>query len=115
MIAAERRRQVEEEGFDSHHDEEHVDGELAYAAACYAAPEPIFVKQQVSPSDIRFKDAWPWSWDNEWDKRQKHNRLRSLVIAGALIAAEIDRITGAEQQRPFNLHDMSVKEFNSLG
>lgn len=91
MIATERKRQIEEEGFDTKHDEENIDGELALAAACYAAPEPVFVKQQVNPLDIRFRDAWPWSWGIEWDKRFKHDRLRSLVIAGALIAAEIER------------------------
>ena len=31
-----------------------------------------------------------------WDKRKKHSRVRQLVIAGALIAAEIDRVRRAE-------------------
>jgi hypothetical protein len=35
-------------------------------------------------------DAWPWS--RNWDKRDKHSRTRRLEIAGALIAAEIDRL-----------------------
>lgn len=36
-IAAERQRQIDAEGFDAAHDDEHTDGELANAAAC---PEP---------------------------------------------------------------------------
>jgi hypothetical protein len=31
-----------------------------------------------------------------WDKRRKHDRRRKLVIAGALIAAEIDRLDMAK-------------------
>jgi hypothetical protein len=78
------------------------------AAACYAAPEPIFVHgpHEVPINSARgmeeagyvydyktvtdYHDAWPW--DDECDKRWKHGRLRQLVIAGALIAAEIDRL-----------------------
>jgi len=55
---------------------------------------------------ISFVDPWPWFDEVEvtrygdglttqvpaWDKRKKHNKLRRLVIAGALIAAEIDRL-----------------------
>lgn len=35
-------------------------------------------------------DGWPWG--KEWDKRKKHDKIRSLVIAGALIAAELDQL-----------------------
>lgn len=84
MIAYERRRQVKQEGWDSTHDDmEHTEGELAAAACCYAAPWPIFGEYD------------PWPWDKESDKRNKHSRIRLLVIAGALIAAEIDRLKRA--------------------
>jgi hypothetical protein len=33
-----------------------------------------------------------WPWPAEFDKREKHGQKRSLEIAGALIAAELDRI-----------------------
>ncbi len=36
MIAAERERQVSEEGWTAEHDDEHIMGELAAGAACYA-------------------------------------------------------------------------------
>lgn len=93
-IAAERKRQIEEEGFDHEHDVTHVFGELAVAASCYAAPEPIYVKREVR-HDLIITDPWPWS--DEWDKRHKvkpslDQRIRDLEKAGALIAAEIDRL-----------------------
>jgi len=91
-ILVERRRQVEKELFDETHDSipsGHVLGQLALAAACYAVNKgPLYA--EVICSGFRGPDAWPW--DSCYDKRQKHDRRRSLVIAGALIAAEIDRI-----------------------
>lgn len=84
LIAAERQRQMAKEGWTPAHDDEHVSGELAWAAVCYAAPGSVY----SDGSDM--VDPWPWA--KEWDKRDKHDRQRRLVIAGALIAAEIDRL-----------------------
>lgn len=114
LITAERLRQVAVEGWTPEHDDEHKRGELANAAACYAATKPIgFIDRRPATGlEIPYEfgetattrlssggknwipigtctDAWPWS--PEWDKRQKHDRVRRLAIAGALIAAEIDR------------------------
>lgn len=113
-IASERIRQVREEGWTTEHDDEHADESLAMVAAWYAAPETIFVhgtrRVQVNASrgidqDVyRYEvrdvsgiwEAWPESWDRAWDKREKHDRIRQLEIAGALIAAEIDRLLRQE-------------------
>jgi hypothetical protein len=38
LIAAERKRQIEEEGWTAEHDEQWKKGELAKAAMCYAMP-----------------------------------------------------------------------------
>ena len=84
-IAAERKRQVEVEGWNEDHDAQHIDEELARAAAYYAHPK--------RPGH---KALWPDTWEDTWDKKKKHNRLRQLAIAGALCAAEYDRITVAE-------------------
>lgn len=87
MIAAERTRQVSGEGWTPAHDDEHTRGEMAITAACYAAND---TDAEVM---VMGEDAFPWgSWH---DKRKKHDRIRQLVIAGALIAAEIDRLTRA--------------------
>jgi len=90
LIAAERRRQVEQEGYTATQDAGLSDGSLANAAACYAIP----------PGErlIAFGRApvgWPWSTDF-W-KPTPLDRVRELVKAGALIAAEIDRLLVAEQ------------------
>ena len=80
LIAAERRRQVEAEGYSTDHDDEHATGELADAAACYAL-------------GVR-TPRWPWGTD--WWKPSPDNRVRELVKAGALIVAEIERLQRAE-------------------
>ncbi len=100
LIARERMRQIEKEGWTAEHDDKHVNGELAVAAACYAVAgldgngEAFEVHRLYTDHrEGLAEDAWPW--DPEWDKREDHSHLRRLVIAGALIAAEIDRLQRA--------------------
>lgn len=95
LIAQERERQINKEGWTPEHDDTHIDGQMAIAAACYAVTGmPVIVATNDSINGV---DAFPW--DPSWDKRQKHDRKRQLVIAGALIAAEIDRLDRMEQGR----------------
>lgn len=93
LIAAERQRQIEQEGWTPEHDAMHDGGELAIAAACYAVEgtyaDVVVETGQFGTSNWEQSDAWPW---NGWDKREQHDKARRLVIAGALIAAEIDRL-----------------------
>jgi hypothetical protein len=88
MIAVERNRQIEKEGYDSDHDDAHTSGELAMAAACYAAPVPIHTVAFCGDGEAH--DAWPF--DEDLDTREDHDDLRRLVIAGALLVAEIERL-----------------------
>ncbi|WP_321377022.1 hypothetical protein [Trichococcus shcherbakoviae] len=92
LIARERKRQIEVEGFDVKHDDRHSMGQLASAAACYAmGTRDIFTGTIGSVGTIDCPSpVWPFT--PTWDKRAKHSRLKQLVIAGALIAAEIDRL-----------------------
>lgn len=81
LIAAERERQIKEEGWTPEHDAQHTNGELAKAAVCYALPDRL---PEVIPL------VWPWR--EEWFKAVPDDRIRELSKAGALIAAEIDRL-----------------------
>jgi len=97
MIAAERRRQVEQEGWTPARDAKHHDGGLLKAAVAYldvnalmaVRNESFVLRKQLADSTV-FADPWPWGY--QWDKRDKHPNLKRLAIAGALIAAEIDRL-----------------------
>lgn len=99
LIAEERVRQIEEEGYSQDDDLKYVHDELAWAAVCYAAPGSVRAKHDVeyAAGDILGElYADPWPWESKWDKRGKHDRKRQLAIAGALIAAELDRIIQTE-------------------
>lgn len=98
-IGQERLRQLGEEGHSPEHDDAHKAGELALAAIHYARPEGAEIVRltfeknppgSFMPQRQRFNEVWPW--DLRDDKRGKHDRLKQLAIAGALIAAEIDRL-----------------------
>lgn len=90
LIAAERIRQVEKEGWTSGHDDSHLNGELSSAAAAYAlaSEKPYFSAT-----------LWPWRKENgggyhvlEGFKPSADDSIRDLVKAGSLIVAEIERL-----------------------
>ncbi|MGN6206039.1 hypothetical protein [Humibacter sp.] len=86
LIAAERERQISAEGWTPGHDDEHAREQMARAAACYALPPEY--------RDVGRSDGTPfeWPWERKWWKPTPDDRVRELVKAGALIAAEIDRL-----------------------
>ena len=89
LIAKERTRQVEEEGWTAAHDNQHQRGELAMAGACYAF-DYLGVAFQDDSCDQVGNDFWPWAGGTM--KTTHDNYIRQLTKAGALIAAEIDRL-----------------------
>lgn len=104
LIAQERRRQIDPEGYSPEHDQHHGNGSLAWAAACYAAPDTVWrvVERDLSDQDgehheLRYYEPWPRSWRRTVNLTPTtDDRVRELVKAGALIAAEIDRLRNAD-------------------
>jgi len=88
-VAAERKRQIESEGWSAEHDAEHDGFELSRAAACYAlqAGQDVTGSFRNLPGSF-IRNLWPW--DAGWWKPT--SRRRNLVKAAALIVAEIERI-----------------------
>ena len=81
-ILRERKHQLRQ--YDREHDEtEHSNGELANAA-CYLASTD---KKKTCPIGTP-------SWVYRLKIKHEDDRLRQLEIAGALIAAEIERLIG---------------------
>jgi len=79
LITKEREEQILKHGFTRAHDNEHVDEELLKAA--------IFI----------LTENWDWfpakTWKIEWGARfLDKGKLEKLAVAGALVAAEIDRL-----------------------
>lgn len=83
-VLLERARQINGEGFGVARDDAYVSGELAQAAACYAASS--------HSRDISYMShLWPWA--SEWWK--PGTTREDLLKSGALILAEIERIDRA--------------------
>ena len=90
MIAKERARQIISEGWSVEHDRVHTNYQLSDAAVSYATAGhggPYSHPRRGNPPE-----SWPW--DAEWWKPSP-DPIRNLVRAGALIAAEIDRLQDA--------------------
>jgi len=91
LIAAERHRQIEDDGYDAAHDRGRG-GELAVAAACYAMAE----KRRATNSLAEFAPPFLWPWKPRYWKPTPDDRVRELIKAGALIAAAIDALMAAK-------------------
>lgn len=91
LIAQERKEQLEKHEFSIERDIAwHKNGQLVDAAMQYLGTDLI--------------DCYPEDWDRRWYKSENPdwngNRIDELKIAGALIAAEIDRIINDDKSDP---------------
>lgn len=124
LIARERERQMRSvledgEGYKSSHDDKHDKREIACAAHAYldhytsrawvfendldmpgVADGPKTYRSEPPP------DSWPWD-NSYWNPQEP---LRDLVKAGALIAAEIDRLIRNKPTPPLAAADEGRKE-----
>ncbi len=93
MITAERKRQVEKEKWLPSYDDEHNPADLASAGISYAldAVSRLTDKPEHKKEDLEYSAKLYWPWEEKYWKPTK-DIVRQLVKAGALIAAEIDRI-----------------------
>jgi len=89
-VERERNRQIDQEGYTAAWDDRVNTGEeLAVAAACYLTHDTdCMVIDCADTGSSNAHDAWPWQ---SGDKRNLHDRLRRLTIAGALVLAAIDQ------------------------
>ncbi len=94
LISEERKRQIKQEGWDEEHDRQNLFGQLAHAARCYLGHALGLIyggyKQPRRPLE--------WPWDEKWWK-PSDDPVRDLVKAGALIAAQIDRLQADKKPR----------------
>lgn len=105
-IGRERFRQINEEGYDLNHDDDYKSNELINAATSYLL---------ACDGHVKFREAeenWPWVAELFKPKDTWSN----LIKAGALIAAELDRLRG-ERVRAFIQRklDADPNFFSALG
>lgn len=99
LIAAERKRQVEEKGYTAEHDAQHTDSSIAWAAVHFAIPDYVELDHcgivlHIYP-ELFARKATQGKLRVDFQQYGR-DRIRQLAIAGALIAAEIDRLQRVE-------------------
>lgn len=75
LIASERSRQRDEEGYTIEHDRMHSPETLVDAAKAYLE-----------------QNEFNWPWDIKYFKLSPDDRIKELTKAGALIAAALDQL-----------------------
>lgn len=97
-VMGERHRQIHAEGWTAKHDDQHSDGSMALAAACYALNAAVWADRPkaIPQSDyVRLANpGYRWPWAEKWWKPK--SQRQDLVRAAALLLAEIDRLDRAE-------------------
>lgn len=92
LIRAERRRQIDVEGWSPEHDAQHEPGHLLRAAVIYL----WHGTEKAAPiADNGAPLSWPW--EPEWWKPK--DRRSNLIRAGALCMAERDAIKDRHRAR----------------
>lgn len=89
LVAEERQRQIEQEGWTFEHDDKHTEDELSLAAASYLLA--LDLRKSLRP---QFHHAPPdiWSFSEKWWKPTPDDRIRELVKGCAMAVAEIERL-----------------------
>lgn len=87
LIVKERQEQIEKHGWTKQHDaQEHEDGELVKAA---------FI---IGSDSVAYEPYFDWAFEIREHKQSKYEmndpseKIERLAVAGALLAAEIDRL-----------------------
>lgn len=102
LITEERQRQIEKEGWTQEHDDRHSWQEMLSAAICYCRSSSAchYENNNVTFSGgYRPNEGVPraWPWEKIWWK-PTGDPVKDLIKAGALIAAEIDRLNRDTQR-----------------
>lgn len=89
LIAEERKRQMAIEGWTPDHDDKHRKFEMTLAAVSYA--NAVASPDEEGDENGKVRPCYDWPWAKKWWK-PSDDPIRNLTKAGALIAAEIDRL-----------------------
>lgn len=92
LIKKERERQIKKENRTSGTDDIYINQELLHASKAYIESSTIFQRNENTATKLSIIGilTWPRSWDVSFFKPE--DSISDLVRAGALIAAEIDRL-----------------------
>ena len=95
LIAEERQRQIEVEGYSAQHDSQHKASEFAYAIIAYAEAAKAGINcQELGITNETYISMVKRDMGRyfPWGEFKTTTDIRDLVKAGALIAALIDKL-----------------------
>lgn len=92
LITEERKRHPEI-GYNAEHDDTHINGEIADGAALYAMSQDSIDYINQEWGNDRHLHFWPFDLKSLKPLEfEGEGRIKQLAKAGAMIAAEIDRL-----------------------
>lgn len=90
LITKERQKQIDKYSFTGKHHKQHTEWYDSYQLQESAV---ILLSHDIDRSDFTVNDC-PHNWDESWFRSLNlKSRKKRLIMAGALIAAELDRIS----------------------
>ena len=98
LILEERNRQISQEDYSAVRDDDYKKGTLAMAAITYAtvATSSPNLRELFRERSIQNEPINHWPWESQYLRVSvddcHSSRIRELTKAGALIAAEIDKL-----------------------
>lgn len=99
LVKVEREKQINKHGYTHEHDDEHTDGSIADAAACYAATNQMlygddFTEMHNGIPSIKYL----FPWDSKYLKREEKTRKEQIITACAMLMAEYERLERLDKQ-----------------
>lgn len=91
LMAKERQHQISPPGRMPGYEDQLRPGQLAAAASCYLELALAQVRGVEDLDEFKYDTLDFWPWDEDWFKTSPEP-VQNLIKAGALIAAEIDRL-----------------------
>lgn len=97
LVKVERQNQMNKHGYTPDHDDLHIDGSIADAAACYAANQENLWKDDYTNlhNGIPGLDLL-WPWESEYFKKEEKSRKEQIITACAMLMAEYERLERLE-------------------
>jgi hypothetical protein len=93
----EEERRKHKSKWSPEHDDGYEDDELAFAAACFAAPETLYRKRLYRSVGLSYSDPWPFdSHSSTNNAKFGKTRRNQLILAVVMIIAEIERLDRVE-------------------
>ena len=110
LIAEEREHQISKHGFTGEH---HANNPLWYDENQLIRAAWGLCNYDKDQLTAIYRDTKPLNWDKEWWQRMCDKpKLERLIIAGALIAAEIDRLQSLTPEANFFATEKTNEGFN---